>query len=839
MSGSCVARLQPGAVLRKSWTGETHPMSLRTLRIITFTLLSHLLLISPAFTSQLPVSSGARTGPGWISHEVTIKARQQSRQGDVYTLEGDVEILYGNYVLRAEHGTYNEATGDVEASGGVVFEGGPHEAHLSASRATYNVKTETAAFYEVAGTFGARVRGRAVVLTTSNPFVVAAREVHKVGRNRYIVSHGSITSCAEQAPRWTFNAEKIDLVAGEDAKVYHSSFRLMKVPLFYVPFSKLPATANSRNTGFLLPSLGQSSTKGFIVGDSVYWAINRWNDVTIGAQYFSDRGWSQSVHARSRPGENTVLELRYFGVQDRGAPVTHQDQGGDEARLTGETTLDHWRAAASIDYLSSFLFRQAFSESYAQAVNSEVRSEAYLSHNLNGFSLNAIAARYQNFFQNPVTLAFSEQVKILHLPMVEFNALEQPLPRLQSSRLRWALDSSAGGLQRSEPGFVTANLVGRLDIRPRLALPLEFEGWRLRPEIAVHDTLYTQQVTPSPTNPLGVASGEELNRRAVEASIELRPPAVERVFDRRLLGWQIKHVVEPVFTYNYMNGIGNFQNIIRFDQLDILSNTSEFEYDLIQRIYGRRRKLASPPGCEPAAPRAAFTEESLPPSYIPGAAAVPPRCEPESPARELLTWEVKQKYYVNQTFGRALVAGRRNALASTIDLTGIAFLDEPRTWSPVISTLRLQTSANTDVQWQLDYDPVRGRINSSATFLEYRVGEYFAGLSHSYFHELPNTITPVFSNAPLEFDQIRWLVGYGHPNKLGLSGGFSMGYDKDRNFLQYAAGQSTYNWDCCGVSFEYRHINVPGVNVENQYRFAFTLANIGTFGNLRRQERLY
>ena len=94
----------------------------------------------------------------------------------------------------------------------------------------------------------------------------------------------------------------------------------------------------------------------------------------------------------------------------------------------GDTTLDHWRAAASIDYLSSFLFRQAFSESYAQAVNSEVRSEAYLSHNLAGFSLNATAARYQNFFQNPVTLAFSEQVKILHLPMVEFNALEQPLP---------------------------------------------------------------------------------------------------------------------------------------------------------------------------------------------------------------------------------------------------------------------------------------------------------------------------------------------------------------------------------------------------------------------------
>jgi LPS-assembly protein len=66
-----------------------------------------------------------------------------------------------------------------------------------------------------------------------------------------------------------------------------------------------------------------------------------------------------------------------------------------------------------------------------------------------------------------------------------------------------------------------------------------------------------------------------------------------------------------------------------------------------------------------------------------------------------------------------------------------------------------------------------------------------------------------------------------------------MGYDENLNFLQYAAGQSSYNWDCCGISVEYRHIDVPGVNVENQYRFSFSLANIGTAGNMKRQESLY
>ena len=60
-----------------------------------------------------------------------------------------------------------------------------------------------------------------------------------------------------------------------------------------------------------------------------------------------------------------------------------------------------------------------------------------------------------------------------------------------------------------------------------------------------------------------------------------------------------------------------------------------------------------------------------------------------------------------------------------------------------------------------------------------------------------------------------------------------MGYDQNFGFLQYAAGQSSYNWDCCGVSVEYRHIDVPGVNVENQYRFCIFP---GEYRNLRQYE---
>jgi LPS-assembly protein len=37
---------------------------------------------------------------------------------------------------------------------------------------------------------------------------------------------------------------------------------------------------------------------------------------------------------------------------------------------------------------------------------------------------------------------------------------------------------------------------------------------------------------------------------------------------------------------------------------------------------------------------------------------------------------------------------------------------------------------------------------------------------------------------------------------------------------------------------QYRRFSF-GLRNENQFRFAFSLANVGTFGNLRRQERLF
>jgi LPS-assembly protein len=195
-------------------------------------------------------------------------------------------------------------------------------------------------------------------------------------------------------------------------------------------------------------------------------------------------------------------------------------------------------------------------------------------------------------------------------------------------------------------------------------------------------------------------------------------------------------------------------------------------------------------------------------------------------------------------------------LTTTADFTGIAFLTEPRRSSPIVSRFRMRTSSGSDVEWQLDYDTKKGRINASTFYTSFHLGEFFIGGSHAYLQvpgeivtnpttgiALPSCLPHVFNQPPCVppiFNQFRALLGYGSPSKKGWSAAANVGFDREFNLVQYSAAQTAYNWDCCGISFEYRRFALGSVvRNENQYRFAFTLANIGSFGNLKRQERLF
>ncbi len=128
-----------------------------------------------------------------------------------------------------------------------------------------------------------------------------------------------MTSCELPRPKWQFFAHKVVVEAGGNATIYHSNFRIEGVPVLYLPFATHPVQKEPRQSGFLIPNVGRSSTRGNTVGESVFWAINRSMDLLAGTEYFSNRGWAPEGEFRARPTENSFVDLTAFSVFDRGA----------------------------------------------------------------------------------------------------------------------------------------------------------------------------------------------------------------------------------------------------------------------------------------------------------------------------------------------------------------------------------------------------------------------------------------------------------------------------------------------------------------------------------------
>ncbi|HWW98771.1 MAG TPA: LPS assembly protein LptD [Edaphobacter sp.] len=790
------------------------------------------------------------------STAVGIESDTESKLGSRYVLDGDVVITYRDRIIKADHIEFDQETGELTANGHLHASGGVNHEDILASHGTMNLNKQTGRFYDVTGSVGVKSTGRGTTYVNSNPFLFTGRMVVRTGPQEYEIYEGTLTSCQLPNPDWMLYSGKFLVnMDSKKARAQNSTFRLMNIPLLYLPYVTHPVDTGGRQSGFLIPTPGYSSTKGFIFGEEYYWAINRSTDLTVGAEYFSLRGWAQSATFRYRGLGNDFARAHYSGLVDRGIVTggVYLNQGGEDVTLSGRHDFSaKTRVVADAEYLSSYTYRQAFAESFSQAVSSDIVSFAYGVHEWDGYAAGARADRYQGLKRTamaatPTTPAVPEQeVRIFHAPSLDFSSTEHEIGR---SGLQWSVTASHAGLSRVQPNFSTGGLTQRVDLHPEIAYPLRFDGWRLRASVGARETAYSRSRQTPYSGGLPVELPLKLNRSDVEVGVDLRAPVIERTFDsagvEKMFGYDVKHTIEPELTYRYVAGIDNFLNVLRFDGIDVASNTNELEYGATQRLFVRPVK-ARP--CVEKAVRGDQKEEPeedrdedqgiVYSKERSGERAKGPVCG----SRELISWRVTQKYFFDESFGGAVINGRRNIFDTTLNFSGIAFLTEPRAISPLVSRLRVRTSEHLDVEWDFDLDTGAKKFTSNNVMLDAHEGNVFGGLSYARLNAPGRFYTEGVSSPVSNFNQLRLLLGYGSPTKAGLGVAANVGLDVNAGnsgLVQYGALQGSYNWDCCGLSVEVRKYELGSVRNETVERFNFTLSNIGTAGNLRRAASLF
>ena len=507
--------------------------------------------------------------------EITANGPQR-KEGELYIADNDVDVHYHGMRLQADHVEYNNDTNLAVARGHVVYD--YQNEHLEADEAQLNVGTNQGTFQNVRGSIHLDRHPNPLLLVSENPLYFQAAQVDRLSEDLYLVHHGWFTVCDPRSPTWQFYAPEAKVTLEKTVALVNANFRVYRVPLFWLPYATAPAGDHIRQSGFLLPILGNSNSKGFTVGDAFYWAPRPWMDATVGFEYFSRRGPGQRAALRMKPFENTSIRYTYFGVEDRGVPgvTPPEKQGGYTQQLEVQSLWNHgWRFVTDLNQLSSLTFQLAFAGTYAEAINSEIRSSVFLTNNFRGFSFNIDSLNDRGFLE----LVPANSVVLRSAPEASFSSVEQAPWR--GLPVYFSFSSFAGTVHRDDEFIDTPNFVGRTEFAPKVTIPLHFGNWLgVTTSATFRSTYYGDSF-----NAMDEVSGTGIARNTGEFEVDLRPPTLERFFERPLTKRRYKHTIEPLITYRYVTGVNDFANFIRFDSNATITDTNQFDYGVYLMMF--------------------------------------------------------------------------------------------------------------------------------------------------------------------------------------------------------------------------------------------------------------
>ncbi|MET0649048.1 MAG: LPS assembly protein LptD [Pyrinomonadaceae bacterium] len=679
--------------------------------------------------------------------ELEVRADKQTVSGPenahVTVFEGNVDVRVGIYRLQADKVTDYEAQSRVVAEGNVVLDQGEFQ-RITGSRAEWNYATKIG-FFENSTGFTNQTQDGTIMYFTAD-------RVEKVSGDRIVIINGEVTACGDdEVPKWSFKTARATIKLADRVKLKRPRLLVKGVPVFWLPYASVSIKQRDRASGFLTPTFSGSGEKGMRFSNAYFQTLGRSADITFRNDIYTKRGIGFGADLRTRANSRSFLNMGFYTVQDRvlgpKEDAAHPDQGGSSFYVDGVHYFPNgFLAAADINITSNLAFRQIFSDSIQLAISPEERSQVFVNKNVGAYSFNFIA-------RTQVTSIPSVRVRTRSLPGISFEKrpglvswLKDKLP------VYFSYESSVEGVSRKETvedlatflaegnqnPIITPSIVQRLDFKPTVTLPLDWNGWGLTLTGRVRATYYSNSIDPLTR----LVLPRDVVRGYGEFNLDVRPPALARNFRRGDGSFWFRHVVEPYLTYRKIGGISDdFHDVIRFDETEAVADTNEIEYGVTNRFFlrrsaesvGRRAARAGEAGRvrpEDAGPRTAGDstpretrregreeekvedkdkekekekeEDAVPqvPQNTRVSGQLTALKASQSPLTrqpyEFLSVTVRQKYFFDPTFGGALIPGRRNQFYPINNFSGFTYGGVPRRFSPLNVEARLRAPTRAD-----------------------------------------------------------------------------------------------------------------------------------------------
>lgn len=743
---------------------------------------------SPAAASPAPAAGPAPTTvvPAAVPPEATPPAPAQApcdpSKGDVcvnaerlrrsdkdhLSWEGFVDLQFGDGRIQAEQlDLYTDTKPDgttsqrVEAAGNVVFLRG--QERLSGRSLKMDLTTGKGTFQEAIG--------------YAEPGVfVEAKSIERVDPHTYRIQGGKFTSCCQPNPRWDFKASSATLHLDQKITAKNVVFRAKSVPAFYLPYFVYPIEQDQRSTGFLFPHFGRSSVRGYNVGGGFFWAMGRSLDQTFYADDYTKYGFGFGHELRyALPSPSRGNFRTYLLRRSEGGGWEHDVNWSAVQLLPGRV-----RANLQVQETSNITFQEQIQDNLDFASRRTRRSSLSLQRAFGRQNVLLQGDSTDTFFPDGDQIV---QVTQRHLPLLKVTGSPQ---KNRATGLVFSYETRAENIENTDPGG--SSKYGRYDANPKLSRPFALSFLQLTPEVQLRETRYSRSEVAGEGT-----TGDPIDRKYVEANLDLRGPNFSKVFDTEgnFYSDRYKHVIGPEITFTKRAGIDpeDFQVYPKFDGNDYLVDTSEVRYGLVQRFYAKR----------------------------PGRNG---KLEP----LEFLNWRVSQTYYLD--IDASTYDPNYNFENLLLGPTG-----EPSHYSPLRSQMRFRPNdfitSNFTVQYDVDFKQVRN-IDLSLG-LQYPTLQFDAGWSRT------NRVARNPENRLRTNDTLRTHARWSAlPGRLALE---STAYYNilDKKLMQ-VDGVLRYDFQCVGFLVEYLRSEYGARAGERQFRFRIELANIGSMGNFMGQQ---
>lgn len=382
---------------------------------------------------------------------------------------GNVQVIQGNRQLNAEEirlEQQNEQTRRAYLNGAFNYQ--DHLIQANGKNAQIELNSKQAHLEKAAYQFVGK-QGRGTL------------ENGDVNEQTRSLKNATYTTCLPNDNSWQLEAsEMVQHIKEEYAELWHARFKVLGVPIFYMPYLQYPI-GDRRRSGLLMPTqIGHSSNEGWVYQQPIYWNIASNMDATLTPTYYTRRGWQLSPEFRYL----TQLGNGKFATEYMPKDRLETWRNRTKSRHLffwqhNANILNNWHLSVDYTHVSDNRYFSDFNSFYGNSTDGYATQNFKLSHYKPNYNFAISGKKFQTFDEFG-----TKPYRVL--PQFDFNYYQDDLVRNGDFRLF----SQIAHFSNDSKSMPTA---WRFHLEPSMNFPLANRYGSLNLETKLYGTYYLQR----------------------------------------------------------------------------------------------------------------------------------------------------------------------------------------------------------------------------------------------------------------------------------------------------------------------------------------------------------